>query len=92
MSDESSLADVMNVLLLIEHGLDEAMARRTVNQWNAKCNELAMAKKAIRGALVWFSSDDLVPSVDGEKYTLADVSIGPVTQKVIDDLRSAEPC
>lgn len=35
------LADVMNVALLVENGLDEKLAQRVGAQWTAKCEELA---------------------------------------------------
>ena len=41
---DRTIANAMNVLLLIEHGLSEWMATRVIDQWNAKCVELKEAK------------------------------------------------
>jgi len=42
---EKAVADAMNVLLLIEHGCDEAWARHFVNCFNMKCEELARERR-----------------------------------------------
>jgi hypothetical protein len=39
----TDLADAMNALTLIEHGLEPAMAARVVKQWHAKCLEASDA-------------------------------------------------
>lgn len=51
--------------------------------------QLASARKALEVALRWFDSGDFVPFVNGEKYSRDEVRIGPVTQRVFDDIRTA---
>ena len=46
MSDD--LTNVMNVLLLIENGLDEKLAQRVCAQWKAKCEELSTLRARVR--------------------------------------------
>lgn len=45
------LTNAFNVLLLIEHGLDEPMAKRISDQWQKKCAELKDARTPAQGAL-----------------------------------------
>ena len=40
------LTNSFNALLLIEHGLDEPLAKRIADQWRQKCAELAEWKQA----------------------------------------------
>lgn len=58
MSD--NLVNVMNVLLLIENGLDEKLAQRVSAQWKAKCEELSTLRARVRevvGPLIALTED-----------------------------------